>query len=73
MAESKKTKKPGGTPKAKGEPQAVKKGASSPDPGAINTSLAASAAAKMVASGATPPASTGEHAESTRSRNSRKA
>jgi hypothetical protein len=64
MAESKKAKKSGGAAKARSDPQPAQKPVVAPKPSPIDTNLAASAAARMVAQGATPPASAGDHHES---------
>ncbi len=62
MAESKKGKKSNGPSKTKSGPTAPKPAAAASP---FDTTLAASAAAKMVAQGATPPVSlAGEHHES---------
>ncbi len=63
MAETKKGKKSGAAAKSKAEAPAEKKPAAAQKPSPIDTSLAAAAAAKMVAHGS-PATATGEHAES---------
>jgi len=64
MAESKKSKRSGSATNTKSEPQAAKTPAPPPKPSPFDTTLAASAAAKMVAQGAAPAAATGHHPES---------
>ena len=63
MAESKKGKKPGVAATKKAEAPA-KKAPAAPKPSLIDTSLAAAAAAKMVAHGPAPVPSASDHSES---------
>lgn len=61
MADAKKSKKPSGSKQKKNEPLANKPAPANP---LIDTSVAAQAAARMVAQGAAPPSATGEQPES---------